>query len=182
MFSRTAAQPRMGNSQYAFKGAMPSMVKDPLAAARETQNSSIISIESRFGPISVNLQNALFFPNGLLGLDQYKDFALVEMPNPKFQQFKLLQSLNDKDLSFVVLPVDPDSGLIASDDLDECCKATGVRKEYMVVLLITTVHRKPGEVKLTVNMRAPLVVDSEGKAGIQYVFPNNKYQITYALN
>lgn len=165
--------------------AMPMGGRDPLLEhqTREEATSNELTIESRYGTVTVSLENAIYFPHGLLGLPDFKDFCLTEMPNPKLGQFKLLQSLNDSELSFVVLPFDPkDSDLIEDKDVQECLKVTGVREEHMVMLLIVAVQRTPAEVKITANLRAPVVIDAEGKAAIQYVFSNTKYNVAHPLN
>ena len=105
------------------------------------------------------------------------------MPNPKLGHFQLLQSLDDAELSFAVLPIEPENALIDAADIEECCKITGVERKNLGLLLVVSVQRQvAGGNKITVNLRAPIVVDTERKAAMQYVFPHNKYQIAYELN
>lgn len=139
-------------------------------------------IESRYGNLSVNLDNAIFFPKGLLGMPDFKDFCVAEMPNSKTPALKLLQSLNDKDLSFIVLPAEAGNKFIESQDMTECMAVTGVAKENILLLFILTVQNIPGSVKITANIRAPIVVDTAEKLAIQYVFPSSKYDIRHILS
>jgi len=140
------------------------------------------TIESRYGSLHVNLDNAIFFPKGLLGLPDFRDFCLAELPNSKTPALKLMQSLNDKDLSFIVLPAAAENQFIDSQDMDECYVATGVTKENILLLFILTVQNVPGNVKITANIRAPIVIDTAEKLAIQYVFPNSKYDIRHILS
>ena len=150
----------------------------PLEAAEEPVN-----INSRFGEVTVSLKNAIGFPHGLLGLPQFKSYCLTNMPNPKLGHFKLLQSLEDEGLSFAVLPIEPKNALIDEADIEECCKLTGVERKDLGLLLVVAVHRQvSGPSKITVNVRAPIVVDTDRKLAMQYVFTHNKYQIAYELN
>jgi flagellar assembly factor FliW len=140
------------------------------------------TIESRYGNLRVNLDNAIFFPKGLLGLPDFRDFCLAELPNSKTPALKLMQSLNDKDLSFIVLPAGAENKFIDAQDMHECYTATGVAKENILLLFILTIQNVPGNVKVTANIRAPIVVDTAEKLAIQYVFPNNKYDIRHILS
>jgi len=139
-------------------------------------------IESRFGEISVNTKNSIYFPQGLLGLPDNLHFCLTDIPNKNMGQFKLLQCLNDVTLSFVVLPIDIDNSLIDREDIDECCNLAKIETENLLVLLVVSVQRTPGDIKVTANIRAPIIVDIHDKAALQYVFPNNKYEISQRLN
>jgi len=146
------------------------------------KKSKDISIESRFGPISVNPENAIFFPQGLLGLPENLHFALSDIPKENMGGFKLLQCLNDHSLSFVVLPIDMDNKLIERKDLQDCCNILGVLEKSLLGLLIVSVQRSPETVKITANLRAPVIVDSDRRVAVQYVFPHNKYEITHMLS
>lgn len=149
---------------------------------KSDENEDIISIESRFGSVEVNTSNALFFPSGLLGLPDNLHFCLTSFPDERMSQFKVLQSLNDHSLSFVVLPVDIVNNLIESQDITDACNVLGVEQENLLILLIASVHRTPDNVSLTVNVRAPIMVDAEQKLAAQYVFTNNKYDVRHKIN
>jgi len=148
----------------------------------EDKKADKIDIESRFGAITVSLENAIYFPQGLLGLPENLHFVLTDIPVKNMGQFKLLQCLNDHSLSFVVLPLGVENKFIESKDIEDCCNIMGVKKESALVLLIVSVQRSPESVKITANVRAPVMVDSERKVAGQYVFPNNKYEICQPLS
>ena len=140
-----------------------------------------LTIESRFGTIHVSKDNALYFPQGLLGLPQNLHFVLADIPRENMGQFKLLQCLNDHTVSFVVLPLDSENSLIEKSDLLECCDTLNVKEDDLLTLLIVSVQRSPEAIKVTANLRAPVIVDVNDKAAIQYVFPTNKYDICHQL-
>lgn len=151
-------------------------------ANQAEEKSNIVTIPSRYGNVSVNLEKSIFFPKGLLGMPEFKDFAVTELPNPKMAKFKLLQSLNDSQLSFLVLPYDAASALISKEDIEECKIVNKISDNDLVVLFILTVQNTPdGKTKVTANLRAPIVVDSKDKLAIQYVFPNGAYDIRHIL-
>ncbi len=159
-----------------------SEVKMPTGAGNPEKKSNLMTVKSRYGEVSVNLDKAIFFPKGLLGLSQFKDFCITDLPSQNMAQFKLLQSLNDSQLSFVVLPITAENGLIDKEDLEECCQVTEIARENLLMLLIITVQQVPGgKSRVTANVRAPIVIDVNDRLAIQYVFPNNKYEIQHVL-
>ncbi len=152
--------------------------------AKDTKNekaSKDITIESRFGSVTVDTERAIFFPHGLLGLPDNLHFAITDIPKDNMKGFSLLQCLNDHSLSFVVMPIDLDNNLIEKKDLEEVCNAVGVPAKNLLTLLIVSVQRSPESVKVTANLRAPVIVDAERKIAGQYVFPHNKYEICHQL-
>ena len=75
-------------------------------------NPDAITIETRFGDMEFQLENAINMPRGMLGYSDYHIFGVANMPDPKLDQFKLLQSLEEPSLSFIVAPLTPDDGNI----------------------------------------------------------------------
>jgi flagellar assembly factor FliW len=139
------------------------------------------TISSRFGDITVDTGKAVTFPRGLLGMPDKCRFVLASFPNPKMQQFTLLQSLDDHSLSFITLPLDLRNTIIAEADLKTACRDLQIPESSLVLLLIVSVHRGGDQVKLSVNARAPLLIDAARKAGVQYVFQQDYYKVQHML-
>ena len=157
-------------NQPAMTGSAP-----PGASANKT-------IRSRFGDITVDPRKAVTFPRGLLGMADKFNFVLANFPSPKMQQFTLLQSLDDHALSFITLPVSMENAIITRKDLLAACQDLQILEANLAVLLIVTVHRSPGQVRLSVNSRAPLLIDAERKLGVQYVFTSDIYKVQHMLS
>lgn len=141
----------------------------------------IETIKTRFGDISVDAGKAVMFPLGLLGMPDRFHFVLTNFPNPKMQQFMLLQSLDDNNLSFITLPLDMHNAIIAADDLHLACRDMQIDAANAAALLIVSVHRGLDGVKLSVNARAPLLIDAGQKIGAQYVFQQDHYKVQHML-
>lgn len=139
------------------------------------------TIKSRFGEVTVDTEKSLYFPRGLLGMPGSQNFALAPFPNPKMQQFMLLQSLDDAALSFITLPLDIKNTIIAADDLRVACRDLQIAESNLALLLIVSVHRSPDQVRLSANARAPLLVDTERRTGQQYVFQQETYKVQHML-
>lgn len=140
------------------------------------------AIETRFGKVYVNRAKPVVFSKGLLGFSDKQNFCLTEFPSERLQkQFKLLQSLDDDELAFITLPLDIQNGIVAEEDLLAACKDAELSDESLVTLLIVSVHRTPQQVRLSVNARAPLLIDADRKVGLQYVFRNDKYLVQHYI-
>lgn len=158
---------------------------NPLIAASDalTAMDDAEEIETRFGKIRISRKQPIQFPKGLLGMPDSRQFCLTSFPVEKFAQFRLLQSLEDHALSFIVQPTDIQNKLIEKDDLMAACNELGISPENLALLLVVSVHRQAGSnvVQVSVNARAPLLVDIVSRAATQYVFLNNKYQIRHMV-
>lgn len=167
-------------------GNLGQVMSDDIAKAAASsgfkEDGKVITIESKYGPIDVNLEQSVLFPYGLLGMSANTDFIITNFPSPNMDQFKLLQNLNDHSLSFAVLPVSIKSDMFEQSDIEEACNVTEIKKSDLLILAIISVQRTAEEVRVTANMRAPLMVDSGRRMGVQYVFPSNKYEIRHVLS
>lgn len=138
-------------------------------------------IPSRFGEIVVDIRNSLHFPKGMLGMPDSQHFALVNFPSQKMQQFKLLQCLDDFSLSFITLPLPAENSILRRGDVDAICREGGISQDDLVMLLIVCVHRAPEGTRLSVNARAPIVVDAKTRSGGQHVFIHDAYSVQHFI-
>jgi flagellar assembly factor FliW len=139
------------------------------------------TITTRFGDIVVDTGKSILFQRGLLGMPDKTNFVLANFPSEKMEQFKLLQSLDDTSLSFITLPLDLQNPIIAADDLRSAGHEMQITEAHMAILLVVSVHRSPDQVRLSVNARAPLLLDASRKTGVQYVIPREIYKIQHML-
>lgn len=138
-------------------------------------------IESRFGTLAIGPQNALEFPRGLLGFGDLHSYALADLADPRLPQFMVLQCLDDHQLSFLVLPLDPESGVIAAADLAASREALSIAAEDLAVVLVVTVHKTAEGVLVSANLRAPLLLDTASRIGVQHVLSSDRYPVRYPL-
>jgi flagellar assembly factor FliW len=153
-----------------------------MANSKAQASSADQTLESRFGTIKVNADNSVYFPRGILGFPENMDFYIADFPNSKMERFKVLRCVNEPELSFVVLPIAVDNKFIDNADIEEACEILEVSTESLAMLLIVSVHRKTSAVSLSVNVRAPIFIDTEKKVAAQFVLPNSKYQIRHFIN
>ena len=175
---------------------MPEVVKinnliyhTPLAE-ESSLTKNIRFIDSKFGKIRVDTNKTISFVHGLLGIDDNYHFCLADFPTSNFDNYKILQSLDDTNLSFIVWPlggVKNSASLIEHEDLVKASFATKTPEKDLAILLITTIHSiynastSSNDVKVSVNVRAPLIINCQNYIAQQFVFPNEKYQIKHLI-
>lgn len=141
-----------------------------------------VVIASRFGEITVDPASAISFTRGLLGMPDRQRFVLTNFPSEKLRDFMLLQSLEDAALSFICLPILAGGNpFIEREDIAEIGRALHIADSDLAMLLIVSVHRQPDQVKLSVNVRAPLVIDAQRRLGVQHVFQHDRYKVQHML-
>ncbi len=161
------------------------IIIDHILASQEPQKKQVTS---RFGIIHLNLSKTLAFNNGLLGVVDKMDFCLAEFPSPIFGNFKILQSVDDDNLSFIVLPIGDisvASNFIHEEDLLEASNNLKINPKDVIILLITSVSHLVDEqnmAQISVNMKAPLIIDSKNLTGEQYILLSDKYQIQHIIS
>lgn len=153
-----------------------------------SEQEQLIQIESRFGAIGVNPEKKIIFPYGIAGIPDGKHYVIAELPGDyqkRLPNFRVLQSLDEHSLSFIVLPLGIDNALLDKNDLVEGCQAMEIDKNSLMILLITSVHRsidKDMDCKLSVNTKAPILVDTENMLAAQYIFISDNYEIRHMLD
>ena len=152
-----------------------------LSQLSEGESSGFRTITSRFGEVTLDTRKVINFSRGLLGMPQFSQFVLAEFPSEKMAQFKLLQCLDNTELSFITLPVEIENPIITKDDIFQACQALSISVNDLALLFVVSVYRSPGQVRITVNARAPLFIDAEKMWGVQHVFPHSRYKVQHVI-
>ena len=147
------------------------------SSSDDAKQDERITIETRFGALEFGLENKLMLPVGLLGFANCRHFGLAELPQPELAEYRLLQSLEDHSLSFIVTTIRIDEGVVAREDLEDAALSVGIPVEAAAFLLIVTVRPAPEGSSVTVNLRAPVVVDVNRAIARQVVMANSGYPI-----
>lgn len=154
---------------------------ESLAAGPPDGGDERLIIESRFGPLAISPNGRLRFPSGLLGFAEFSDYALAELGDERFPQFNVLQSLDDHQLAFLVLPLDAEAGFIERVDLDAACQTLAIGFTDLLIMLVVTARKTHEGPRVTANLRAPLMIDSASRIGMQYVLHNERYPVRFQL-
>lgn len=159
----------------------PSILVGMANSSSMTGDADLITVESRFGVFEFDRNLCITMPKGLLGFSDYRDFGITAIPNEKLAPLLLLQSIETAELTFVVRPYDADTGLIEEQDIAAAFETLSIDPKSGAALLLTTFHRTPEGLKQSVNLRAPLLIDSASRQAWQHIFRNDRYDVRHML-
>jgi len=133
---------------------------------------------SRFGEIEIEEEDIVAFPKGLPGFDSYTKYVIVSPEQD--EPFAYLQSLQDKDLVFII--TDPFLFYPEYDfELSESAVAElGIESPGNV--LVRSIISIPNELdQATINLVAPIIINGETRLGKQVVLGKTPYQTRHPL-
>ncbi|MBM9576732.1 flagellar assembly protein FliW [Leptospira sp. 201903070] len=135
-----------------------------------------IEIQTKpFGKIQISEKQILSFPEGLLGFEDYKNFALIEEEEESV--FKWLQSTEEVDLAFVVIPPSlfkkEYKPLIPEQEL----QLIGIEeiKEGLTLVIVTIPGDDPAS--MTANMQGPILINKVNLIGKQFISRNESHSV-----
>lgn len=132
-------------------------------------------IETRpFGKIQIDEKQILHFPEGLLGFEEYTNFALIEENDET--PFKWLQSLDDKDLAFIVIQ----PAFFAPDykpllDKEEISQIEISDLNESLLMVIVTIPQDPQ--MMTANLQGPILINPKIKKAKQFISRDEKHPV-----
>ncbi len=136
-------------------------------------------IRTKFlGEVEIEEKNILVFPEGILGFEDSRKFILL--PIPGNDVFQVLQDVEHDYVSFIV--TDPWKFMESYDvevPDEELLKINIVKKEQIGVMGIVTLSDTFE--KSTLNLLAPIILNTEHLMGRQYVLNQAGYSTKYPL-
>ncbi|HHU89555.1 MAG TPA: flagellar assembly protein FliW [Clostridiaceae bacterium] len=134
---------------------------------------------AHFGKIEINEEDFIYFPEGIPGFEQSKRYALIGH-DTKDSVFFWLQSVDMPELCFVV--TDPfmvydGYGVDVEDEDVELLEITDTNK--VLTLTIVVIPENMDEIR--VNLKAPIIINTEKKLGKQIIQQNDNLPIRYYL-
>lgn len=155
--------------------------KQTTAPETDTAESSVLTFSSRFGEVEVNKDRLITFPHGLFGFRECTEFGLAKLPNVENTPLMLLQCTNQPSIAFLVS--DPTSlGLeIAEEDRTEALEETHLPVGQTQFLSILTLYDNGDSYYLTANLKAPVLIDSASRVGVQFILSNKSYSTQHKI-
>ncbi len=133
---------------------------------------------SRFGEIDVDESKIIDMRGGILGFEHLKKY-IVHMQDEQ-NPFWWFQSLDDGKVAFVVInPFIAKHGYEPIIDDNDTKLLEIENAEHVVLLAIVTILQNPFSV--SVNLRAPIVVNTEKKIAKQVILEDQTYPVRYYL-
>ena len=132
-----------------------------------------------FGEIDLDESKIIEFENGILGFEDNKRYTILfDDGEGERSDISWLQNLEEPALAIpVVNPfiVKPDYNPEVEDEL---LKPLGTLTEDNVVVLISITVPEEVE-KISANLKAPFIINSEEKKGAQIIVENSDYEVKY---
>ncbi len=132
-----------------------------------------------FGEVELDDNKVIEFPNGIIGFEDFKKFAIIyDIEDDRNTKISWLQSLEEPTLALPV--VDPLAVTTEYAPMieDELLKPLGnPADEDLLFLLVMTV---PSDMtKVTANMKAPVIISTEERKGVQLIVDNADYPVKF---
>lgn len=131
-----------------------------------------MQIETKMmGTVSIENDRIIKIPLGLFGFEEYTDFALLESEYPPFIW---LQSLQDKNLAFLL--IDPFEIIPDYEaDIDDKELARIGIKDPLDVMVLTIVTVPNDGSPITANFQGPLIINKKNHQCMQAILDNSKW-------
>ncbi|SHI43417.1 flagellar assembly factor FliW [Clostridium cavendishii DSM 21758] len=130
------------------------------------------------GILEYTEKDVIMFNRGIPGLEGLKKFTLVNISET--EEFKLLHSLEDEALGFIVVSpfsVIKDYEIDIPEDIIERLSISKPEE----VLIYNTVTLNEDSKKITTNLRAPLIININNNLGEQLILNNENYKVKHPL-
>lgn len=132
----------------------------------------------RFGQIEVDDLDVIRFEKGIYGFRDENSFILLH--NEEYKPFMWLQSTSTPELAFIVLDpwvVEDQYALELGPDLKERLQIT--QEEQVLTIAIVTIPENQNE--MTINLKAPILINIEEKIGEQIILNDDTYSIRHRI-
>ncbi len=146
---------------------------------RPLKESSMVNLSTNnFGNLSIEKENIITFEQGLLGFEELKQFAIIDLE--ECLPFEWLVSVEDPIVAFPIL----NPTLFFSDYKPSLSKddliSLNIKKEKDVEMFcIVTLDKKPENV--TLNLKGPILINMKNKMGKQVVLAEDYYSLNQLL-
>lgn len=134
---------------------------------------------SRFGEIDVDESKIIEMRNGgILGFNSLNKFVMIV--HEEGSPFHWFQSLDDGSIAFITMNpfiIKSDYGPEIDDQTVEILEIDKV--EDIELMVILTIRSEP--VKMTANLRAPLVINKQKRLANQVILEDDQYEVQYSV-
>ena len=132
-----------------------------------------------FDEIEVDEEKLITFPQGIIGFPELTDFLLIHDSESE-GGIRWMQSIQEPAFAMPVIDpliVMPDYNPRIEDDL--LGPLGNVTEENTLVLMTITV---PHEIaKMTVNLKAPIIINGENRKATQMIIEDDKYLVKFPI-
>lgn len=135
------------------------------------------SIKTMYGDFKYDFKDVIKFKKGIPGFEEYNEYLLLKLD---IEGFELLQSVNNTEVGFVVtspFDIENDYEVKLTEDIINNLQI----KEPNDVKLVSVVTVNSSVENMTVNLKAPVVINIRTRLGEQLITDKTKYKIKHPL-
>ncbi len=133
----------------------------------------------RFGTLEYAPTDVITLPDGLIGMHGLRRWLILDMGDEL--PMKWFQSLDRRDFGVPVMAPHYFADAYEPSPPPALRALLGTQNDDdLVALVITTVH--PGGTRITANLRAPLVIDTETRLGVQMALEDERYAVRHEID
>jgi flagellar assembly factor FliW len=130
-----------------------------------------------YGVLEVDERQKIYFPNGLFGFENFKNYVLLDA---KQQPFYWLQSTDVAEIAFVLI----NPRIFRSDyqldiDKQELLEIGIESPEDILCFAIVTIPENPS--KMTANLQGPIIINKRTREARQSISKNTKWKIRHPI-
>ena len=143
------------------------------------KESSMVNLSTNnFGNLSIEKENIITFEQGLLGFEELKQFAIIDLE--ECLPFEWLVSVEDPIVAFPILnPTLFFSDYKPSLPKDDLALLNIKKEKDVETFCIVTLGKKPEDV--TLNLKGPILINMKNKMGKQVVLAEDYYSLNQLL-
>lgn len=133
-----------------------------------------------FGEVDLPEEKIVTFDRGIIGFEDLKKYTILYDCEKEETNISWLQSVDEPDFAMPIIKpwlVKEDYNPVVEDEL---LNGLGELTEENLVILLT-MNVPPDLTQMSVNLKAPIIINSDTRKGAQIVVENQDYVIKYRV-
>jgi flagellar assembly factor FliW len=134
-------------------------------------------VTKAYGEMDVDERQRVVFPEGILGFEELKDYALLDASQPPFYW---LQSLDRPEVAFVLIDprvFRPDYS--AEIDPEELAEIGVTAPDDALTFAIVTIPEDSR--RMTANLQGPVILNKKSRIGRQFISASSRWGIRHLI-
>ena len=130
-----------------------------------------------YGDIDIDQRQVIRFPQGILGFEDLREFALLDATQPPFYW---LQSLESVEVAFVLIdPLVFRPDYAPAVDPEELSEIGILGPDDMLVFVIVTIPENSS--RMTANLQGPLILNKRTHVGRQSISGDPRWGVRHGI-
>jgi flagellar assembly factor FliW len=153
-------------------------------AIPKMQQSDTGFFTTRLGAIPISECIVTVMPEGLLGFEDNKQYFIAPLQTTQNIHFKILQSLEDKGLCFIMMPVDTNTDPQAArvmETITPILERSDMDPTQVDLYLIVSIEKTQHKTSMSVNLKAPIIFHKENNHAWQIVLEDPSYPVDFKI-